>query len=152
MRALAPVLANAYPGGDQWLSQRLDDIEDGRASARLIDAGSVLAAVAIETPKLPGQVKLSTLWVEPDLRGRGLGHELLRHCTARWAAAGICKAWITANPDAVNAVGALVVRHGFALTARERDRYGPGRDEWVFHWTSNRSVSAGRTPPELAIS
>src|SRR4051812_9995642 len=67
MRALAPHLANAYPSGDRWLSRRLDDVEEGRAYARVIECAGELGGITIETPK-PGQsIKLSTLWLAPPL-------------------------------------------------------------------------------------
>lgn len=142
MQHLAPLLARAYPGGAQWLSRRLDDVEEGRARAQLVEIRGHLSGVAIETPKPCNRIKLSTLWLAPALRGRGLGHELLHACTSRWRADGVPLAWITANSTAVQAVGALVTRHGFDLTACERDRYGAGRDEWVFQWTPEGIASA----------
>ena len=117
-------------------------VEVGRARAHLGMLGGQLVGVAIETPMPSNRIKLSTLWVAPSLRGRGLGHELLHACTARWKADDVPLAWITANSAAVQAVGALVTRHGFNLAACECDRYGPGRHEWVFQWTPVRVASA----------
>lgn len=143
MKRLAPLLATSYPGGDQWLSRRLMDVEAGRARAQLVTLRGNLGGIAIETPKAGSCVKLSTLWLAAPLRGRGLGHELLETCTSRWRATGVPSAWITASGAAVEGVGALVTQHGFQLTARERNRYGVGRDEWVFHWSPD-SAQPGR--------
>jgi len=141
MQHLAPLLASSYPGGAQWLSRRLDDIGEGRARAQLVEVSGQLRGVAIETPKASNQIKLSTLWLAPSLRGCGFGHELLQACTSRWRADGVPLAWITASSTALKAVGGLVTQHGFDLTACERDRYGIGRDEWVFQWTPDRGTS-----------
>lgn len=134
MARLAPILANAYPGGAAWLENRLLDVGSGDARARVVIADGALGGIAIETPKVDGQMKLSTVWLAPELRNKGMGSELLGACIADWRAEGISRAWITSCATTLPAIEALVAQHGFTFTAREVDRYGAGRDEWVFHW------------------
>jgi GNAT superfamily N-acetyltransferase len=140
MSELAPLLATNYPQGDLWLSRRLDDVQDGRAAAHLALAGRQLAGIAIETPKRAGQLKLSTLWVAPGRRGHGLGGQLVDRCVDRWLSGGVPRAWVTVGAGARESVGALLTGHGFRETAMEPDRYGPGRHEWVLHWTPEQHM------------
>lgn len=150
MRALAPLLAQAYPNGEHWLARRLDDVEDELAFAHVLIAKDHLKGIAIESPKGPGRVKLSTLWVHPEARAQGLGRELLGRCTSRWMSANIQQAWITANMDAVSSIERLIRPSGFRLTCCERDRYGIGRHEWVFHWSPDCLGVQGRPVPQHA--
>lgn len=135
MRDLAPILRAYYPRGDLWLGSRLDDVQDGRARAHLALVDHKLAGVAIETPKCEGQIKLSTLWVAPSVRQCGLGTALLHGCTRNWLMAGTPRAWLTVGAAARRGLTALLSTHGFRQTAFEPHRYGPGRHEWVLHWT-----------------
>lgn len=135
MQALAPTLAAHYPGGHQWLSRRLDDVVDGRAFAWIVGAPNrEPAGVAIETPKGPGRLKLSTLWVAPALRGAGIGAALRDFCIGRWLETDVDSAWLTAGAATVADIGRLLLPAGFEFTCCLPDRYGPGRHEWVLHW------------------
>ncbi len=142
MQAVAPLLGVAYPGGHSWLGRRLDDVADGKALAHLALLDGEVCGVAIESPKTPGDVKLSTLWVADSVRGYGFGRQLVGRCVSRWLTNGIQRSWVTANRDAVDSICRLVLPAGFLLTARERDRYGNGRDEWVLHWTPEQHYAA----------
>jgi len=135
MDRLASMLGVLYPRGDLWLSRRLDDVEDGRAYATLAMAGTELCGIAIESPKPARAVKLSTLWVAPSFRDQGIGSAMLERCTNRWLGERVPRAWITANESATPGIARLTRSRGFRLTACERDRYGIGRHEWIFHWT-----------------
>lgn len=149
--ALGPVLAREYPGGDQWLARRLDDVADGTAHAHLVDRDAEVIGVAIESPKGETGVKLSTLWVKPHFRGHGIGRTLVRTCTDRWSKNRVSRGWITANAHAVADVGRLVLDEGFSYTCLERDRYGTGRHEWIFHWdpmpATRRAVLGAKAAP-----
>ena len=136
MRALSAPLAAQYPGGDAWLRRRLADAEHGRARCHLQWDGGSVAGVAIETPKGPGRLKLSTLWIAPGARGRGLGRVLVDHCAKGWRRDGIDRVHVTVGEDALPEIAGVLRPHGFALVAREPDRYGPGRDESVLVWTA----------------
>jgi GNAT superfamily N-acetyltransferase len=146
MRELAPILRAHYPYGDLWLSRRLDDVQDGRARAHLALQGTLLVGIAIETPKLEGQVKLSTLWVAPELRRHGVGKALLDRCTKRWLKHGTHRAWVTVGESANRELTALVSTHGFRQTTVEPHRYGPGHHEWIHHWTPEQHRIAVGSP------
>jgi hypothetical protein len=146
MRELAPVLRAHYPQGDLWLSRRLDDVQDGRARAQVALLDRQLAGIAIETPKCGGQVKLSTLWVAPQVRQCGLGTALLHCCTHHWLTAGTPCAWITVGAVARRELTALIGTHGFRQTTVERHRYGTGRHEWILHWTPEQHRVAVGSP------
>src|SRR4051812_7784147 len=47
-RVLA-LLPSLYPDGDRWLRRRLDEVEEGAAQCTVVEQGSRLIAVAIET-------------------------------------------------------------------------------------------------------
>ena len=141
MRAVAPLLSKNYPGGGLWLGDRLHDVSEGRAFAHLAVCEARVCGIAVESPKAPGEVKLSTLWVASDVRGRRIGSRLLLRCLTRWQTAAVRKAWVTANDDVIDSISGLVLPVGFQVTAIERDRYGAGRDEWVLHWTPERHAA-----------
>ncbi len=146
MSHLAPLLKEQYPGGDLWLSTRLDDAQRGDARAHLAVSADRLLAIAIESPKPQRQVKLSTLWVAPAARRQGLGRELVSRCTSRWLQSGSPRAWITVNSRARDQINTLVIPRGFRETSCQRDRYGPGRHEWVLHWTPDQHRAALASP------
>ena len=147
--ALAELLRGSYPNGHLWLSRRLTDIEEGRARCHVAtSAGAELVGVAIETPKGAGSVKLSTVWVDVRYRRAGTGAQLLSACQDGWLAGAIGRAWVTANGDAVSAVSALVTPRGFRVAGCARDRYGPGRHEWVLVWTPEHHYADLRQQPK----
>jgi GNAT superfamily N-acetyltransferase len=149
MRRLAPVLRVNYPGGHQWLAARLDDVQDGRARANLAFTGRSLIGVAIETPKAHGAVKLSTLWVAPAARSHGVGSALIDSCVSYWLTAGTPRSWVTVGAAARMPLTRVLCARGFTQTAVEPHRYGPGRHEWVLHWTPEQHLADRARPPAL---
>ncbi len=139
MRGASAVIRASYPDGDLWLSRRLDDVEDGNGHAQIIAGGHQLQGLLIETPKPHGCIKLSTLWISPELRRTGLGTKILEARTASWVASGAPRVWITASAIARTQLEPLLSAHGFTLIACETDRYGRGRDEFVYQWTAPAS-------------
>lgn len=135
LQSLAQPLSQQYPGGASWLRSRLRDVDAGAARCHVHIDGDALVGVAIETPKGPQRLKLSTLWVAPDARERGFGSALARHCVAGWRREGIERVHITASEEALPGVAAILEPLGFRPAAVETDRYGPGRHETVLVWT-----------------
>lgn len=123
-----------YPGGAKWLRRRLDDVERGKARARVVSCGDCLAGVSIETPKEERRIKLSTLWVRPELRRSGVGAALLREGRRRWLTGDAPRTDVTCATSAASELAPLLHAAGFSLQHVARDRYGEGRHELVFSW------------------
>jgi GNAT superfamily N-acetyltransferase len=132
---LLPVIAASYPHADRWLKRRLDDVLDAKADCFLARDARGLTGVVIQAPKGPARLKLSTIWVAPRARGRGLGGALLERCHALWHRRDIDEVWITAGPNALESVGRLLAPHGFVPCAYEPGRYRHGQIETVLCWT-----------------
>jgi ribosomal protein S18 acetylase RimI-like enzyme len=141
---LLPVISTMYPGASSWLGRRLDDILDRRASCIVaLDHANVVAA-AIVTPKAKGVEKLSTLWVAPSARRRGLG-SFLTHCvTTRWRDGGIERGYVTASLEVAPALYAVLAGHGFCKSAVVPNRYGEGRHEVVYEWVPFDATSGSQ--------
>jgi ribosomal protein S18 acetylase RimI-like enzyme len=132
--ALADSLEAQYPGGARWLERRLSDVEAGDAACHLIRRDGELAALAIETPKAPRRLKLSTFWVAPQHRRSGLGRLLARDCRDRWLVDDIEHVHVTASNEALAGVNAVLASIGFVFVCVEYARYGIARDETVLAW------------------
>jgi hypothetical protein len=143
---LAPDLEKLYPGGSSWLCGRLDDIEAGRARAMVVARPGALYGVAIETPKEPGRVKLSTLWVVAGQRRLGVGSSLLRRCRRGWLAAEVERVDVTCATVVGPALAPLLHASGFSLERVDRDRYGEGRHEMVYSWFAEADLEAPGRP------
>jgi ribosomal protein S18 acetylase RimI-like enzyme len=114
------VLGNLYPNGLDWLERRLDDVEAGHAD--LWQVGQALGW-AIVTPKGPHEVKLSTFYIAPVARGRGLGSTLLRALVGNWRHRDILNASVTVDEDSSLACG-FFEKHGFRPLSDGRRPYG----------------------------
>lgn len=124
-----------YPGGLHWLEKRIEDVRRGRARCTVVRHGVNPIAVAIDTPKGTRRSKLSTLYVHPFYRGRGLGTKLLDSVVDGWLLRGIDEAAMTVPSARLKEVSCLALPRGFMLASLERDRYGVGRDEGVLVWS-----------------
>jgi ribosomal-protein-alanine N-acetyltransferase len=72
-----------------------------------------------------------TLEVVPEVRGQGVGGELLRRMENSACVAGASGIWL--HVDAANALAIRVYeRHGYQLSGREEDYYGRGRAALVY--------------------
>jgi GNAT superfamily N-acetyltransferase len=123
-----------YPSGRDWLRRRLGDVLAARARCTVAVRPSAIVGAVIETPKGPGVVKVSTLFVHPNARGCGVGKQLLSRCVWRWQHEGIQQAHITVPSHRVNEMRRILFGQRFAFLTVESDRYGPGRDEHVYVW------------------
>jgi hypothetical protein len=140
---LAEPLSFLYPGGQEWLSRRLATLaETGRAT--VVASGATVIAVAIETWKPAGRVKLSTFFVCPESRQSGVGALLAANLVQRWNAERRPEAYVTVSESAVEALSRVLVPLGFAHLAMESNRYGVGRHEHVLTWLGQ---SGSSSPP-----
>lgn len=133
-RDLLPAICSSYPGAKAWLEGRLEDVMEGSARCQLARDLHGLRAIAIETPKAPGHLKLSTIWVPERARGRGLGRRLLVECRDRWLRDELEQVWVTVAPPSYPSISPLLLAHGFRQTGIDSDRYGEGRPEAIFTW------------------
>lgn len=130
---LAEPLGALYPLGRAWLARRLGEIPLAGRVTVLGPEGDP-AAVAVETWKPAGRLKLSTFYVAPVARGQGCGRALAAALTSRWSAEGRSSAYVTVAAEQVAAVARVLLPVGFTPLAIARDRYGPRRDEHVLVW------------------
>lgn len=142
LRSLAATLEAAYPGGGEWLEARLTDVSNGLAACSVVRQRSHLLGLTIQTPKGTRRVKLSTIWVAPSVRHRGVGARLIDGCEQRWRALELDSVDVTVRSSAASSIGRLLLPRGFEVAALERDRYGVGRDEYVL----SRKPSAAAAP------
>jgi len=145
---VADALERLYPTGGEWLDRKLRDHDIDRGSVRctLAEVGSTLLGLTIETVKGLGRTKLSTIWVNESVRGRGIGTKLIDSCLANWRRELLKETYVTASLQVVEVVALLLVPAGFHFRALEPDRYGAGRDEVVLVWTPDgeeRSTDRG---------
>lgn len=131
---LLAILPRLYPRGHTWLDARLDDAAAGDARCTLAYIDNILAGVTIETPKGPDRLKLSTIWVAPWARNRGIGTALLDAAHGRWIREARDEVLLTADVNRAPGVHALAARFGFQHLAVEWERYGPDRHEAIFRW------------------
>jgi N-acetylglutamate synthase-like GNAT family acetyltransferase len=131
-----------YPNGARWLERRLDDALDGKARVMLARAGSNAVGVTIETPKGKNRIKLSTILVDENARGYGVGSRLLASCIDSWNQSGIEEAIVTARVSRAPQLTPLLSRLGFHCISVLPNRYGELNDEAVFRWTPDSHSSA----------
>ncbi|OMB93219.1 hypothetical protein A5732_16850 [Mycobacterium colombiense] len=131
VQALLAVLPQLYPNGDTWLQRRLDGALAGRARCTLVEVDEVLAGVAIETPKAPGRVKLSTFLIAAEYREAGVGSAFIRFLRDRWVSERLDQVYVTVAESHHAQVQRVFEPVGFLTVAHELDRYGPGRNEYV---------------------
>lgn len=125
-----PVL---YPGGEQWLSSRLDLIDEGKAVAHLArDRSGRLIGVMLGIAKSSHRFKVSTLYVASEHRGKGIGRTLLESAFLHAQHAACNEIYITGSTTIRNELSPLLMSHGFKRVATEMNRYGTGRHEDVY--------------------
>lgn len=133
-QALLWELPNLYPGGAAWLKGRLSDALAGTARCTVATSPSGLVGITIETPKGLDRLKLSTLYIHPDVRRSRLGTRMLEACRQSWVRTGVQQVHVTVDARRFAALEPLLTHAGFRYTTTEKHRYGPGRHETVFHW------------------
>lgn len=142
LRSVGPVVDGLYPQGRRLFEARLGDVVEGRARCTVaVKRGSVVA-VAVESPKGARRLKLSTLWVHPLYRRRGVGTALLGGVVADWLERDLERVHLTVCLNEYDGILGLLHNFGFHHLTVERNRYGDGRDEAVLIWTPDFCQSA----------
>jgi GNAT superfamily N-acetyltransferase len=128
-----------YPNGNSWLQRRLTDAEQGKALCTVAVSGNSerLAGLTIETPKGKASVKLSTIYVHPEYRSRGIGSLLLRRARNRWIHSDTTSAYVTVDESRRHLLAPLLQSNHFILGAVEPGRYAADRTEYVYVWDLN---------------
>ncbi len=130
-----------YPCGLSWLDRRLDDVRDGRARCTVAISAGVIVAAMIETPKGQGHVKLSTVWVDPLFRRRGIGTRLFETAIRRWCREAVESAWFTVGLRYCDDLVRVVRPFGFELVGLAAYRYWEDDCELVLSWSPERSYA-----------
>jgi GNAT superfamily N-acetyltransferase len=132
-------LPTLYPNGDSWLQRRLTDAEQGKARCTLAVSRNSgrLAGLTIETPKGNASVKLSTIYVRPEYRGRAIGTLLLQRARERWIQSDITSTYVTVDESRRQSLSSLLRSNNFVLGAVEPGRYAADRTEYVYLWNVN---------------
>jgi predicted transcriptional regulator/ribosomal protein S18 acetylase RimI-like enzyme len=151
MRLLAS-LPTLYPGAEPWLRRRLADAEAGDASVSLACVGARVVGVLIDTAKPARSRKLSTLWVSPRYRRRGIASALLRWHELGWQASRVDTAYCTVPLLRESGALAFLLRAGFIVEAIAPQRYVADRDDAILVWKSKRSRTLSLPPRNLLIS
>jgi len=138
-------LSQLYPGADRWLGDRLKDAERGQANVTLVELDDNIAAVLIETPKSKTRLKLSTIYVAPRFRRRGVAGQLLALAQERWRQQGRDEVYVTVPAENRDWLMPMLLRRGFVPEAVLPEKYGPDRNEVVFVWRRRRR------PPQVAL-
>lgn len=128
---LLSVLPTLYPRGDAWLHRRLADVARGDAQCRVVTFGGEICGAAILTPKRPRITKLSTLYVAPAARRRGLGSDLIDEVLRDLDGSGNQEVYVTVAHHLSGPLTTLLRPRGFTATALEYHRYGLDRHELV---------------------
>jgi GNAT superfamily N-acetyltransferase len=135
-------IPSLYPNGAEWLPARLDCALRGDARCSLASLGNDIVGVTIESPKAHNRVKLSTIFVAPPARRKGIGSTLLASCISRWVRNGIQSAHVTVAAARSATLDPILRANGFRFETLKRNLYGAGRDELIYAWAAQRSATA----------
>lgn len=131
-----------YPEGAKWLQRRLDDVIENRARCTLAVCHTAILGATIETPKGIRHMKLSTIFVRPAVRKRGVGSLLIDDCRRRWELSDLDDVTVTVAWMRLPEVTPLFRRAGFEMVAIEQARYGNERDEAVLRWCGSPHLTS----------
>jgi len=129
---LLSFLPRLYPRSFDWLERKLIDVDNQRAFCNLALVRSSIAGILLETPKGVRSSKISTFFVSHHACGRGLGSLLFQNSCARWQANGIDNVYVTVAASRRQHLLPFLHIKNFVETQNLPDRYGPGRDEYVY--------------------
>jgi len=143
LASVGPLVDDLYPRGAEKLLQRLESALNGYANATV--AASLLTGrplgLASEASKGRAAAKLSTFWVHPVMRRRGIGHRLLDARICNWQRNELERVVVTVRAERAGELEALFLPRGFVRIANDRARYGVGRDEVVLEWKPTNASS-----------
>lgn len=142
MLSVGPLVDDLYPGGAGRLLSRLEDALAGYASATLAVSTFTGRPVGLASEVSKGRAvtKLSTFWVHPLMRRRGVGSALLRARIFDWERQDLSSVHVTVRADRAPELESLFLPNGFERVALEVGRYGDGRDEVVLQWRPGHLV------------
>jgi ribosomal protein S18 acetylase RimI-like enzyme len=120
-----------YPGGDQWLEARLQDVLAGKAECTMAKVDNRAVGILIGTPKGKRRIKLSTIYVHPHYRRQHVATSLLDMSWSRWIQRGIESATVTVRHNRLDSLARTLAPYGFDVVRIEKNRYGEGRDEAI---------------------
>jgi GNAT superfamily N-acetyltransferase len=104
----------------------IDNFKHGRENCWIAETDGRIVGSAFVVEASAAVAKLRLVYVEPDMRGRGLGQRFVREAIAFARTAGYTRMTLWTN-DVLHAARALYIREGFMLTATEPYR-GFGKD------------------------
>lgn len=138
MSTVGVLVDELYPRGAEKLLARLEDALNGYAVANVVRSHRSGAPVALASEVKKGRsgIKLSTFWVHPIMRGRGIGKVLLDSRIHHWQQCGAPAATVTVREERSPELERLFVPRGFGRAALVPDRYGEGKSEVILRWTS----------------
>lgn len=135
MSSVGVLVDRLYPSGALKLQERLADALNGYSAAFVVpDRNNRPIALASESFKGCRNAKLSTFWVHPSARGRGVGKALLVNRQISWIAAGYERVHVTVREERSDELEKLFLPRGFQRTLVVVGRYGEGQDEVVLTW------------------
>jgi GNAT superfamily N-acetyltransferase len=129
---LLSFLPDLYPQSFDWLERRLADIERKHAYCTIALINYRIAGILIDTPKGVRTSKISTLFVREQACRIGLGSRLFEASARRWYADGVDSIYITVASLKQQRIDAFLRSNVFIQSANLPDRYGPGRNEFVY--------------------
>ena len=139
--ALLVDLPNVYPGADLWIDRTLDEVFAGKASCTLACVDGAIVGIVIDKPKPDGRRKLSTLYVDPGARGRGIARAIMDEAQRRWWTEGVVEVYVTCRIPRNDALTECLVMRGFVAGAILPNRYGQGHNEQIFVWRPSRRAA-----------
>jgi ribosomal protein S18 acetylase RimI-like enzyme len=134
---LGPTIEALYPNGLDSMYERLNRSLDGRGFSMVASSSSsphVPIALSSEIDKGCRRVKLSTFWVSPNYRKRGVGRRLLEHRIISWLQADLESVHVTVRREREEELRGLMDKYGFRRVAIDLSRYGEAQDEVVLQW------------------
>lgn len=136
---VGPLVTRLYPRGADLLLNRLEDAVEGYATATVMtNERDLPVAFAAETAKGKSIRKISTFWVSPFVRGRGVGASLLDTIVQSWRMRELDRTYVTVRLQRSEELDRLFSQAGFKQHAYAPDRYGSGQHELVLDWNPDR--------------
>jgi ribosomal protein S18 acetylase RimI-like enzyme len=129
--ALLSGCSQLYPGFEHWLDMRTLEVTLGQAQCVVAMIHQRPVGICINTPKTATRHKLSTVYVDPTARCRGIGRRMLTEQARSWYRQGVTNYYVTVREDRAEALARLCWYIEMQPVAFERDRYGNGEHEIV---------------------
>lgn len=140
----AAALEELYPDGSKWLERKFSEANSAQVRCMIAQVDDIIVGFAIETNKGPHRRKLSTVWIDRSLRGRGYGPAVVRALSEAWLSEGLDEVHATGRLRTIEPVARLLLPVGFSFKTIVANRYGPGEHEVVFIWNSETCAASKR--------